>query len=143
MRGNLVQSRQARLFGQLLAGTMLAASMAGCSMTSSGDPAHTGSIGNSAVVTASDLTPEEAVVAVQKWGAAYSRDGKDRVAALNYAAALRAAGETGQAVAVMQKAAIYHPEDREVLAGYGKALAADGKFEQALDTVRRAQRKDN
>jgi len=25
----------------------------------------------------------------------------------------------------MRKAAIYHPEDREVLAGYGKALAAD------------------
>lgn len=143
MRGNLVRSRQARVFGKFLGGTMLAAAMAGCSMTSSGGPAYTGSIGNSSIVTASDLTPEEALVAVQKWGAAYTRDGKDRVAALNYAAALRAAGETGQAVAVMQKAAIYHPEDREVLAGYGKALAADGKFEQALETVRRAQRKDN
>ena len=143
MRGSFVRSRQARLFGQLLAGTMLAASMAGCSTMSSGGPGHTGSIGNSAIVTASDLTPEEALGAVQKWGAAYTRDEKDRVAALNYSAALRAAGETGQAVAVMQKAAIYHPEDREVLAGYGKALAADGKFEQALDTIRRAQRKDN
>jgi Flp pilus assembly protein TadD len=43
----------------------------------------------------------------------------------------------------MRKAAIYHPEDREVLASFGKALAADGKFAEALATVRRAQRSDN
>ena len=52
-------------------------------------------------------------------------------------------GENGQAVAVMRKSAIYHPEDREVLAAYGKALAANGKFQEALETVRRAQRADN
>ena len=141
MRFSLVVAAS-EVFGHS-AGTMLAASMAGCSTMSSVGPSHTGSIGNSAIVTPSDLTPEEAIVAVQTWGAAYTRNEKDRVAALNYAAALRAAGETGQAVAVMQKAAIYHPEDREVLAGYGKALAADGRFEQALDTIRRAQRRDN
>ena len=45
------------------------------------------------VVNASDLTPEQALAAVQKWGAAYTRNEKDRVAALNYAAALRAAGQ--------------------------------------------------
>ena len=43
----------------------------------------------------------------------------------------------------MRKAAIYHPEDREVLAAFGKALAADGQFQEALATVRRAQRSDN
>ena len=80
---------------------------------------------------------------MQTWGAAYARNEKDKVAALNYAAALRAAGQTGQAVAVMRKAAIYHPEDREVLAAFGKALAADGQFQEALATVRRAQRADN
>jgi Flp pilus assembly protein TadD len=30
-----------------------------------------------------------------------------------------------------------------VLAGYGKALAADGRFREALATIRRAQRSDN
>jgi len=126
----------------VLAGTALALLLAGCQSRSQA-PIHTGSIGNSSVVSPSDLSPEQAVAAVQQWGMAYSRNEKDKVAALNYAAALRAAGETGQAVAVMRKAAIYHPQDREVLAGFGKALAADGKFEEALATVRRAQRSDN
>jgi Flp pilus assembly protein TadD len=43
----------------------------------------------------------------------------------------------------MRKAAIYHPNDREVLGAFGKALAADGNFREALATVRRAQRADN
>jgi Flp pilus assembly protein TadD len=142
MANNISRPRQARILSHLLASSALMVILAGCE-TASQAPAHTGSIGNSAIVTPSDLTPEEAIGAVQIWGAAYTRDEKDRVAALNYAAALRAAGETGQAVAVVRKAAIYHPEDREVLAAYGKALAADGKFEEALATVRRAQRADN
>ncbi len=136
------RERQPRLLFQLAAGAALAALLAGCATKSEG-PLYTGSISNSSVVTPSDLTPDEALGAVQKWGAAYSRDEKDRVAALNYAAALRAAGQTGQAVAVMRKAAIYHAEDREVLAAYGKALAADGQFEEALATIKRAQRPDN
>src|SRR5689334_1007057 len=115
MWGDFRRLGRARFLGQLLASTILAGSMAGCSLTSSG-PAHTGSIGDSAVVSASDLTQEQAVAEVQKWGAAYSRNEKDRKAALNYAAALRAAGQTGQAVAVMRKAVIYHADDREILA---------------------------
>jgi Flp pilus assembly protein TadD len=142
MGKNTGQARQARLFGHLLGGAALAVLLAGCE-TASQSPSHTGSIGNSAIVSPSDLSPEQAVVAVQKWGAAYTRNEKDRVAALNYAAALRAAGQTGQAVAVMRKSAIYNPEDREVLAAYGKALAANGQFEEALATVQRAQRTDN
>jgi Flp pilus assembly protein TadD len=118
--------------------------LAGCQTTAGGSgPAYTGSIGNSSVVSASDLTPDQALAAVQKWGGAYTRNEKDKAAALNYAAALRAAGETQQAVAVMRKAAIYHTTDREVLAAFGKALAADGQFKEALSTVQRAQRADN
>jgi len=116
--------------------------LAGCQTASTG-PSHTGSIGNSATINASDLSPEAAIGAVQTWGAAYGRNEKDKEAALNYAAALRAAGQTGQGVAVMRKAAIYHPADREVLAAFGKALAADGKFKEGLATVRRAQMLDN
>ena len=126
----------------LLVGTMLAAGLAGCQTGSSG-PIHTGSIASGAVLSPSDLSKEQALQAVQKWGAAYGRNEKDKLAALNYAAALRAAGETKQAVAVMRKSTIYNPNDREVLAGYGKALAGDGQFTEALSTIRRAQRSDN
>jgi Flp pilus assembly protein TadD len=38
--------------------------------------------------------------------------------------------------------AILNPSDRDVLAAYGKALAADGQLEQALSTINRAQRPD-
>jgi len=132
-----------RLSGLALTGSALALLLAGCQTANNQAPDTTGSIGNSTIVAASDLSAEEALAAVQHWGATYTRDEKDKVAALNYAAALRAAGETGQAVAVMRKAAIYHPEDREVLAAFGKALAADGRFKEALATIRRAQRSDN
>jgi hypothetical protein len=123
---------RATIVRRFLAGSMLAAALAGCTTAGTQTPAYTGSIGSSAVLTASDLAPEEALAAVQKWGIAYGRDEKDKVTALNYAAALRAAGETKQAVAVMRKAVIYHPEDREVLASFGKALAADGRFRKGL-----------
>jgi Flp pilus assembly protein TadD len=135
--------RQPRMLLSLAAGAAVAVLLAGCLSASQQDPIQTGSIPNSTQVTASDLTQAEALAAVQKWGTAYSRDGKDKVAALNYAAALRAAGQSGQAVAVMRKAAIYHPDDREVLADFGKALAADGQFDEALATIERAQRADN
>src|SRR5690349_9465577 len=115
-----VRTGPAGLLLRLLAGAALTALLAGCQTASTEGPAHTGSIGNSAIISPSDLTPDQAVSAVQTWGAAYGRDEKDKAAALNYAAALRAAGQDGQAVAVMRKAAIYHPEDREVLASYGK-----------------------
>lgn len=136
------KSRQNGPAWRLLVGCAALAMLAGCATTSS-DPMHTGSIGDSAVLTPSDLTEEEALAAVQQWGPAYAKNEKDKTAALNYAAALRAAGNTGQAVAVMRKAAIYHSEDREVLAAFGKSLAADGKFHEALKTVQRAQRADN
>src|SRR5262249_51298885 len=48
-------------------------------------------------------------------------------------------GDTGQSLAVMRKLAIVYPKDRDVLAAYGKSLAAAGQFEPALDAVRRAQ----
>jgi Flp pilus assembly protein TadD len=137
--------RQAGLLGQLLGSAALAVLLAGCETTTSSrsGPAYTGSIGNSAIVNSSDLTPDQALGAVQTWGTAYTRNEKDKVASLNYAAALRAAGQNGQSVAVMRKAAIYHPQDREVLAAYGKALAANAQFEEALSTIQRAQRADN
>ncbi len=131
--------------GRLLAGCALVLVVGGCQTTkvASDEPNQTGTIQTSGSVVASDLTREEALSAVQKWGQVYSADEKNKVAALNYSAALRAAGQSAQAVQVMRKATILHTNDREVLAAYGKALAADGQFDEALRTIRRAQTPDN
>ena len=80
--------------------------------------------------------------ALAYWGPRYSKDPKDKATELNYAAALRRLDRLDQAAAVLQKAAIYHSNDREVLAAYGKALAASGDYERALDIIQRAQTPD-
>lgn len=143
MRHGIGRPARKKALPCLLAASTAALMLAGCQTSATQGPRYTGSIATSAVLTPSDLTPDQALQAVQKWGAAYGRNEKDKVAALNYAAALRAAGETKQAVAVMRKATIYHSSDREVLAAFGKALAGDGQFKEALSTIRRAQRSDN
>lgn len=75
-------------------------------------------------------------------GRAYEKSPKDRSAGLNYANLLRMTGKNGQALAVMQQVAINFPNDREVLAAYGKAQASAGQLEQALTTIERAQTPD-
>ena len=72
-------------------------------------------------------------------GKAYASNPNDKPTGMRYAAALQAAGNSEQALAVMRKLAIIHSKDREVLAAYGKALAGAGQLEPALDAVRRAQ----
>ena len=61
---------------------------------------------------------------------------------MNYASVLRMNGRNDQALAVMQQVAISNPDNREVLAAYGKAQAAAGQLQQALDTILRAQTPD-
>ena len=143
----VTSSRKKRhsIIGSLLAGCAVLLVLGGCQTTTatSDEPRQTGTIQPSGTVVASDLTRQQAISAVQKWGKAYSGNERNKVAALNYSAALRAAGQTDQAVKVMRKATILHTSDREVLAAYGKALAADGQFDEALRTVRRAQTPDN
>jgi Flp pilus assembly protein TadD len=85
------------------------------------------------------LSEAEIEKASTYWGERYAKNPKDKGAALNYAAALRRNGRTGQAVAVLQKTVLAFPEDREVMASYGKALAADGQLDRALQIIRRAQ----
>jgi Flp pilus assembly protein TadD len=130
----------------LLASCAVCVLAAGCTSTSSStntDTTESGEISSSGTITASNLTEKQAISAVQTWGSAYSKNEKDKTAAINYASALRAAGQTGQAVDVLRKTVIHHSSDREALAEYGKALAANGNFDLALDAIRRAQRTDN
>lgn len=81
----------------------------------------------------------ELAIAAERVGAAYEKAPKDKAVGMSYAEILRMTGRHDQALAVMQQVAIDHPEDRDVLAAYGKAQAAAGDLGPALDTIRRAQ----
>jgi Flp pilus assembly protein TadD len=80
--------------------------------------------------------------ATDRLGQAYEKNPRDPVTGVNYANLLRMNGRDTQALAVMQQVAIANPGDRNVLAAYGKAQAAAGQFQQALDTIGRAQTPD-
>ena len=75
-------------------------------------------------------------------GQAYEKNPRDPQVGMNYASVLRMNGRNDQALAVMQQVAINNPSNREVLAAYGKAQAAAGQLQQALDTILRAQTPD-
>src|ERR1700694_4793709 len=68
---------------------------------------------------------------------------EDADAALPYGKALRAAGQRSQAVAVLEQATIAHPGNKALLAGYGRALADNGNFQQAFDVLTRSHSPDN
>jgi Flp pilus assembly protein TadD len=116
---------------------VLAATLAGCA----NGRLTTGSVsrGASAPAATASMSDQQLATAADRLGTAYTRNPKDRDAALRYAEVLQMTGRAEQALAVMRKSAIDHPTDRSVLAAYGKALASVGQFEPALDAVRRAQ----
>lgn len=65
-------------------------------------------------------------------GARYKSNPKDKAITIYYAAALRASGQTGQAVAVLEAGMGYYKRDADISIAYAKALTADGRFDQAL-----------
>ncbi|AGA65134.1 Flp pilus assembly protein TadD, contains TPR repeat [Liberibacter crescens BT-1] len=75
-------------------------------------------------------------------GRNYDRNRKNKDIGINYANILRMIGRDAQALAVMQQVAILHPQDRSVLAAYGKAQADAGQLEEAITTIDRAQTPD-
>ena len=126
-----------RLFqGALVLPMCLVLGLAGCASTPKVDTTTTGAISQ-------PKTQADFEQAGTYWAQKYAADPKNRDIDLGYASTLRRLGRSDQAVAVLQKAAIYFPNDREVLAEYGKALAAAGSYDQALDAIRRAETPDN
>jgi Flp pilus assembly protein TadD len=124
---------------QGVATALVALALAGCSTTR--DRMTTGSIPKlSKPVEEMDAT--ELRAATDQIGRAYERNPRDPAIGVNYANLLRMGGRDAQALAVMQQVAIANPNDRSVLAAYGKAQAAAGQFQQALDTIGRAQTPD-
>ena len=65
----------------------------------------------------------------------YKKNPRDKAAIVYYAAALRAAGQAEQAIAVLEAGMSIHKNDIDVRVAYAKALSAGGRFEQALNVI--------
>lgn len=115
-----------------LAVLVLAASLGGClnrgAQLSSLDPATTGSIGSG----------PELRRASEELGRRYEANPADAETALAYARTLRAMDLNPQAVAALQQTTLRVPNNRAVLAAYGKALADAGRFREAQDVLSRS-----
>lgn len=130
---------------RLLAGACLFAAvltLQSCTTSSSTDNIKTGSIPTGLSKPVTEMTAPELNAAASRIGDAYAKNPNDRNAGLNYANLLRMTGKNDQALAVMQQVVIRHPRDTEVLAAYGKAQAAAGQLDAALETISRAERPD-
>src|ERR1700716_3168894 len=129
------QSSLARLLASAAMTAILAAGLGGCQTMSD----ITGSL-TSKVEASPTADPRSGIEA---YGERYRTNPKDAEAALAYGQALRANGQRGQAVAVLEQATIAHPGNKALLAGYGRALADNGNFQQGFDVLTRAHSPDN
>lgn len=73
---------------------------------------------------------------------AYQQQPHNRRLALAYAASLKVTGQNAQALAVLEKLTIRFPEDREVLASFGKSLIDVGRASQAEEVLGNAHAPD-
>jgi Flp pilus assembly protein TadD len=90
----------------------------------------------------SGQTPTQAETSISQLAARYKANPNDKATAINYAAALRAASQPGQAVSVIESAMAAAPNDLDLKVNYAKALAAAGRYDQALTVINDAIRPD-
>jgi Flp pilus assembly protein TadD len=132
-----MQRPPARLLASVA--VLAALSAGGCSTTTgTSSPDTTGSI-------ATDSAPRSQVQWRQEmdsWGERYRANPTDPDAAVRYAQALRVVGQRAQAAAVLEQAALHNGDNRVVLGAYGRALADNGSYQQALEVLNRAHTPD-
>jgi Flp pilus assembly protein TadD len=88
------------------------------------------------------LPPAEKQQTLSELTERYKANLRDRTVIVNYAAALRSAGQSQQAVAALETGLSAYPGDTELSIAYAKALTADGRFEQALTLLETIIRPD-
>jgi Flp pilus assembly protein TadD len=131
------QSSLARLLASAALTASLAAGLGGCQTMSD----VTGSLAAKAETGPGPDADQRRSIEV--FGERYRANPRDAEAALAYGQALRATGQRAQAVAVLEQATIAHPGNKALLAGFGRALADNGNFQQAYDVLTRAHSPDN
>jgi len=77
----------------------------------------------------------QSATALGQLAARYKSNPRDKVTIIYYAAALRAAGQPDQAVAVVEAGLAIYKNDIDIKVAYAKALSSAGRFEQALNVV--------
>ena len=129
---NPSQPARPRQFGRgvLMAAALAALLAGGC--RGMGD--ITGSIGGRAD-TSVPTSPEALRAYSDDWGRRNEASPGNKIAALNYARALRAQERYEQAVAMLQTAALKNPSDTELRGAYGKALADAGRLKEAAEVL--------
>ncbi|MEZ5821033.1 MAG: tetratricopeptide repeat protein [Bradyrhizobium sp.] len=125
----------ARLLSSAAVAAMLAAGLGGCKTM--GD--ITGSLASKSD-PAAETDPRRAA---EVYGERYRANPKDADAALRYGTALRGTGQRAQAVAVLERASMAHPGNKQLLAAYGRALAENGNFQLSFDVLSRAHSPDS
>jgi Flp pilus assembly protein TadD len=139
-RMHSTRSRSARFLTSVSFVAVIAAATAGCQTTQTATSTDTtGSLPVAAPIDRSDAAWRSDV---ETYGAQYHADPTKVNVALHYAQALRATGQRAQAVAVLERLSMEHPNDRTVLGEYGRALAEAGSYEQALEVLGKAHSPD-
>lgn len=122
-----------------------ALSGAGCSSIANRD--ITGSTGATTAATpASTAMPQTEAEwrrNIDTYGERHRANPKDVNAALQYGLALRATGQRAQSVAVLEQAVIANPQNKALLAAYGRAQVDNGNYQQGFDTLAGAHSPDN
>lgn len=77
----------------------------------------------------------EAQTTLGELAARFKKNPRDKATVIYYAAALRAAGQAEQAIAVLEGGMAAHRDDIDIRIAYAKALSAGGRFEQALNII--------
>jgi Flp pilus assembly protein TadD len=119
----------------LAATCALALALGGCFNRNASD--ITGSIARG-----EPMTQAEKRAAAERLGSQYDRNPGDKRVSLAYSRVLLDTGQTAQAIAVLQNAAIRSPMDQDILAAYGKALADGGRLKEAQEILSRAHTPD-
>ena len=131
------RSRPARLFASAALLAAIAALAAGCQTTQT-----TATTGSLALAPPADLPQADWRSQIAVYGPQYRGDPSNLDIALHYAQALRATGQSAQALAVLERASIEHPYDKSVLGEYGRALAENGDYQQAFEVLGHAHTPD-
>jgi Flp pilus assembly protein TadD len=126
------RSRFARLCASAALIAAVAAATAGCQTTQS--TATTGAL----TLAPTDRPDADWRHDLQVYGEKYRADPSNVETALRYGQALRATGQSAQAVAVLEELSMRNPNNKIVLGEYGRALADAGKYQQALTVLDRA-----
>jgi Flp pilus assembly protein TadD len=123
----------------LLAG--IATAMAGCQTMQLGETTAAGPT-DTMPIAAGGNSGIESRRELDVYGQQYRADSTNVEKAIQYAQALRRAGQRAQAVAVLEKASMERPRDKAVLGAYGRALAEAGNYDQAMEVLERAHTPD-